>query len=396
MHARCHLRMSLTTGHVVSSTRGLLLRAIRSRACTPTVAPSPVRSAYPTTASRPSASAVAGSLRSLPRGAAPYPSSSFASIAAVGRSTARPHSTIIPQAATADADVFEATDTDAERKMLGHAADRYGGVIVDDATLPDTVDAFAAQLEASIAAWIAAGVRGVWLKIPKERAEYVGTAVHAGGFGFHHAEPDYVMMTRWLPTDEPDMLPPNASHQVGVGAFVHDGKGRVLLVQERRGPAAAASRPDFWKLPTGLVEQGEDIPAAAVREVEEETGVKTEFHSILGIRHGHNVAFGKSDMFFLVALRLRDDVEDASAIRMCEQELADAQWRSIEDMAVRNQHIMPGSHMDHMYGLCVEHAAGRYAGMGWQALPIGFNRDGTVTTYSNAPTREIMGKNMRS
>ena len=307
MHARCHLRMSLTTGHVVSSTRGLLLRAIRSRACTPTVAPSPVRSAYPTTASRPSASAVAGSLRSLPRGAAPYPSSSFASIAAVGRSTARLHSTIIPQAATADADVFEATDTDAERKMLGHAADRYGGVIVDDATLPDTVDAFAAQLEASIAAWIAAGVRGVWLKIPKERAEYVGTAVHAGGFGFHHAEPDYVMMTRWLPTDEPDMLPPNASHQVGVGAFVHDGKGRVLLVQERRGPAAAASRPDFWKLPTGLVEQGEDIPAAAVREVEEETGVKTEFHSILGIRHGHNVAFGKSDMFFLVALRLRDD-----------------------------------------------------------------------------------------
>ena len=59
--------------------------------------------------------------------------------------------------------------------MLGHAADRYGGVIVDDATLPDTVDAFAAQLEASLKAWIAAGVRGVWLKIPKERAEYVAS-----------------------------------------------------------------------------------------------------------------------------------------------------------------------------------------------------------------------------
>ena len=106
------------------------------------------------------------------------------------------------------------------------------------------------------------------------------------------------MLTRWLPEDEPDMLPPNASHQVGIGAFVQNGEGKTLLVQERRGPAAAAARPDFWKLPTGLVEQGEDIPAAAVREVLEETGVKTEFVSILGIRHGHGVAFGKSDMFF--------------------------------------------------------------------------------------------------
>jgi hypothetical protein len=136
-------------------------------------------------------------------------------------------------------------------------------------------------------------------------------AVHAGGFGFHHAEPTYVMLTRWLPTEEENLLPPNASHQVGpwlyswkappglvtqplnmkcdddwflrsllsqtgqlvcryfrvgVGAFITNGAGEVLLVQERRGPAAAAERPEFWKLPTGLVDQGEDIPNAAMRE----------------------------------------------------------------------------------------------------------------------------------
>ena len=390
-----HLRMSLTTGHVVSSTRGLLIRALRSRALRSRARPPTTAVAASLTTAAPQRAAVVAS-GSLPgsltgsgcsfRASPSYPSS-LASIA----STARRRSTIIPQAATADARVAEETDVE----MLGHAADRYGGVIVDPETLPDTVDAFADRLEASIAQWIAAGVRGVWLKIPKERAEFVGVAVHSGKFGFHHAEPGYVMMTRWLPNDEPDMLPPNASHQVGVGAFVTDGAGKVLLVQERRGPAAAASRPDFWKLPTGLVEQGEDIPSAAVREVEEETGVRTEFHSILGIRHGHNVAFGKSDMFFLVSLKLKDG-NDAGAIKMCEQELADAQWRSIEDMAQHNAHIMPGSHMDHMYGLCVEHAAGRYAGMGWQALPIGFNRDGTVVTYSNEPTPTIMGKKTSS
>ena len=95
-------------------------------------------------------------------------------------------------------------------------------------------------------------------------------------------------------------------------------------------------------------------------------------------------------MFFLVALKLADGAEEADIV-IQEQELAAAAWRSLDDMA-GNPHIMPGSHMDHMYGLCVEHAAGRYSGMGWQALPMGFNRDGHVVTYSNAPSPDIMGK----
>jgi len=39
------------------------------------------------------------------------------------------------------------------------------------------------------------------------------------GFKYHHAEESYLMMTYWIP-DEPNMLPANASHQVGVGGFV--------------------------------------------------------------------------------------------------------------------------------------------------------------------------------
>ena len=282
----------------------------------------------------------------------------------------------------------------ATQTTLAHSVDRYGGVIVDADALPDTADAFAAALASSIARWKATGVRGVWLKIPAKRAELVGVAVHDGGFEFHHAEKTHAMLTRWLPTDEDDLLPPNASHQVGVGAFITNGAGDVLLVQERRGPAAAASRPNFWKLPTGLVDCGEDIPSAAIREVMEETGVAVEFEAILGIRHGHDVAFGKSDLFFLVALKLADGAEDA-AITIQEQELAAAAWKPLREMT-HNPHIMPNSHMDHMYGLCAKYAReGRLAsgiGMGWQSLPLGFNRDGTVVTYSNAPTREVMGK----
>ena len=67
---------------------------------------------------------------------------------------------------------------------LAHAVDRYGGVIVDQETLPETTEAFTAALQASIEAWIERGVRGVWLKIPLERADLVGPRRARAGFDF--------------------------------------------------------------------------------------------------------------------------------------------------------------------------------------------------------------------
>lgn len=49
------------------------------------------------------------------------------------------------------------------------------------------------------------------------------------GFGYHHAEPAYLMLTLWLP-DGPCTLPLNASHQVGVGAFVLNDKNEVSML----------------------------------------------------------------------------------------------------------------------------------------------------------------------
>ena len=38
----------------------------------------------------------------------------------------------------------------------------------------------------------------------------------------------------WLPTTE-SQLPPNASHQVGIGALVLNSEGEVLVVREKHG-----------------------------------------------------------------------------------------------------------------------------------------------------------------
>jgi len=188
-----------------------------------------------------------------------------------------------------------------EDDVLRYDKDKYKGVIVDCSALPSKLEDFIFQLNYSLQHWKVIGRRGVWLKIPIEKSHFIAPAVDMG-FCFHHAEKEYLMLNYWLSPEE-NRMPPNASHQVGVGSVVILGQGsnkKLLLVQEKSGPLRGSG---IWKLPTGLVEQGEDISAAAEREVLEETGIHASFAGLLCFRHAHNALFGKSDLFFLCLLK---------------------------------------------------------------------------------------------
>lgn len=65
---------------------------------------------------------------------------------------------------------------------------------------------------------------------------------------------------------------------VGAAAAVFDREGRVLLVQRGRPPRAGS-----WGLPGGMLEVGERLAAAAVREVREECGVEIEIGGVAGV-----------------------------------------------------------------------------------------------------------------
>ena len=63
---------------------------------------------------------------------------------------------------------------------------------------------------------------------------------------------------------------------VGAAVVVRDDRGRVLMV--RRAPGA--SRAGYWSIPAGFVDYGEEVRAAAARELEEETGLLAEVGAV--------------------------------------------------------------------------------------------------------------------
>jgi 8-oxo-dGTP diphosphatase len=66
---------------------------------------------------------------------------------------------------------------------------------------------------------------------------------------------------------------------VGAAAVVRDEGGRVLLV--RRAPGA--TRAGYWSIPAGFVDAGEEVRAAAARELAEEAGLAAEIGEVLQV-----------------------------------------------------------------------------------------------------------------
>lgn len=126
----------------------------------------------------------------------------------------------------------------------------------------------------------------------------------------------------WLLSEESPTLPDFAHTTIGVGGFVVSPENKILVVKEKSGYYKG------WKLPGGMVDRGEDIADAAIREVFEETGVRAEFLGLQCFRETHDGLDGQSNLYFVVALKpLTFDITP------CPTEIADAQWISRDEFS---------------------------------------------------------------
>lgn len=200
--------------------------------------------------------------------------------------------------------------------------DHFRGVTVcsENETNQD-VATFTTKLDKSISRWQAEGKKTIWFHVSRSCSQWL-PVLCANAFRFHHVsnDGDVVVMYRWLLEDRPSAVPPYAHTMVGVGGIVLNANGELLVVLQKYG-----SR-ELLKLPGGYVEPQENLSDAAIREVEEETGVKTKFLSCFSFRHTHCANFGCSDLYFIVHLEpLSVDTNSDS------DEVVDVRWMPVDD-----------------------------------------------------------------
>ena len=210
---------------------------------------------------------------------------------------------------------------------LKSSPNRWGGVVVDPTALPSDADVFARAIEISLGSWKAEGYKVAWLEIPIGRSGLIPVAVDAG-FVFHHTKTDYLMLTCQIETDA--FVPPYASHYIGAGGVVLNDRDELLVVWES---AHRQNGQKYYKLPGGALQHGEHLVDAVIREVEEETGIRTRFETLVCFRHWHGYRFDTSDIYFVCRLSpLNHDIQPQ------EDEIAECLWMPVQEYLI-SEHV---------------------------------------------------------
>ena len=134
-------------------------------------------------------------------------------------------------------------------------------------------------------------------------------------------------------------------HRPSARLLVLDSAGRILLFRfvHKTGPLAGE---DYWATPGGAVEEGETFEQAAIRELEEETGVRVETvgaqvarsEFVLQLPDGERVL--ADERFFLIAVDIETLSRDGWTTLEAEV-IADHRWWTSEELTNTSETVWP-------------------------------------------------------
>jgi len=178
--------------------------------------------------------------------------------------------------------------------MIQYEVNPFGGAVLNTESLPEDLNMFRQSLRATLNHLKAEKFVLVWLHLDMDNASFVGEAVSLG-FEYHHAGKKGLEL--YCPLEKDTFIPGYATHYIGAGGVLIDEDNRILVIQEKHHTRR------HYKLPGGALDPGEHIADAVVREVFEETGIRSEFVSLNCFRHWHGYRYGKSDIYFVCRLK---------------------------------------------------------------------------------------------
>ncbi len=117
----------------------------------------------------------------------------------------------------------------------------------------------------------------------------------------------------------------NACHFIGVGGvIIHN--NQVLLVKLTYGPAKGK-----WLIPGGLVDSGETLQEAVVREIKEETGQEIIPMGILGVRSMVRKSDELTDLYCIFICQLKSHKNKLSTDDL---EVKEVRWLNLSELEV--------------------------------------------------------------
>ncbi|WP_062267040.1 NUDIX hydrolase [Endozoicomonas arenosclerae] len=194
--------------------------------------------------------------------------------------------------------------------------DKFNGIIIESGSVSDCSNTFHTSLVEIITFAQNTEKNLIWLTLPIHQSHLIEPCTREG-FKFHNClETEITLVYKNVSNVFVPFIP---THTLGAGALIVNSSHEVLLVKEHG--------MNGYKLPGGHIDLGEPIESAIQREVLEETGIESDFESIVGITTKHPYRFGKSNMYIICRLKAVTDIISIQD----KNEIEDARWTPISD-----------------------------------------------------------------